>query len=95
MSVLDVMERFEPLVSAALLMGFFALESLLFAACRAQLDAAVPSLREKKWAGAALGVLAFALTFAADGIGPEVWALGAAIFWGIAPLLTQLIVAIK
>ena len=95
LSVLDVMERFEPLVSAALLMGFFALESLLFAACRAQLDTAVPALREKKWALAALGVLAFGLTFVTGSIGPEAWALGAAIFWGIGPLLTQLIVAIK
>ncbi len=95
LSVLDVMERFEPLVSAALLMGFFAFESLLFAACRAQMDAAVPAFREKEWAGAALGALTFALMFAAKEIGPEAWALGAAIFWGIGPLLTQLIVAIK
>ena len=95
LSVLDVMERFEPLVSAALLMGFFALESLLFAACRAQLDTAVPVLREKKWATAALGALAFGLMFATGKIAPEVWALGAAIFWGLGPLLTQLIVAIK
>lgn len=95
LSVLDVMERFEPLVSAALLMGFFALESLLFAACRAQLDTAVTALWEKKWASAALGVLAFGLMFATRGIGPEAWALGAAIFWGMGPLLTQLIVAIK
>ena len=95
LSVLDVMERFEPLVSAALLMGFFALESLLFAACRAQLDSAFPALREKKWETAALGVLAFALMFAAKQIGPEAWALGAAIFWGVGPLLTLLIVAIK
>ena len=95
LSVLDVMERFEPLVSAALLMGFFALESLLFAACRAELDAAVPALREKTWAHAALGALAFGLMLATGKIAPEVWALGAAIFWGLGPLLTQLIVAIK
>ena len=37
-SVFGVMERLEPLVSAALLMGFFALESLLFASARAQLE---------------------------------------------------------
>ena len=95
LTVLDVMERFEPLVSAALLMGFFALESLLVAGCRAQLDTAVPALREKKWVPAAIGILAFGLMFVSGAAGTELWAFGAAIFWGIGPLLTQLIVAIK
>ena len=95
LSVLSVMERFEPLVSAALLIGFFAMESLLLAAARAQIIAAFPKLREKRWVSWALGASALALMFLSREIGQAAWALGAAVFWGITPLLTQLIVAIK
>ena len=95
LSVLDVMERLEPLVSAALLMGFFALESLLFAAARAQLERAAPAVFKTPRAFWALGALTLGLSFAAGQIGENVWALGAAVCWGILPLLTQLIVAIK
>ena len=95
LSVLGVMERLEPIVSAALFMGFFALESLLLEAGREQTVWAAPKLAEKRWARAALGIAVFGLSFLTDGIPAEVWALGAAVCWGIAPLLTQLIVAIK
>ena len=95
LSVLDVMERLEPLVSAALLMGFFALESLLLASAQAQLGRALPQIFEAPWAIWALGVLTFGLSFAAGRIGENAWALSAAVCWGILPLLTQLIVAIK
>ena len=93
--MLDVMERLEPLVSAALLMGFFALESLLFAAAQAQLERAAPAVFKTPWAFWGLGALTFGLSFVAGRIGENVWALGAAVCWGILPLLTQLIVAIK
>ena len=92
LSVLDVMER---LVSAALLMGFFALESLLLEAGREQIERAAPIIAGKRWARVALGIVVFGLSFVTDGIPAEAWALGAAVCWGIAPLLTQLIVAIK
>ena len=95
LSVLGVMERLEPVVSAALLLGFFALESLLLEAAREQIVWAAPALTGKSWGRAALGVAVFGLSFLTDGIPAEVWALGAAVCWGIAPLLTQLIVAIK
>ena len=95
LSVLDVMERLEPLVSAALLMGFFALESLLFASARAQLERVVPEIFRTPWGSWALGALAFGLHFVTGSIGENAWALGAAVCWGILPLLTQLIVAIK
>lgn len=49
LSVLGVMERLEPVVSAALLMGFFALESLLLEAGREQIVWAAPNLAEKRW----------------------------------------------
>ena len=95
LSVLDVMERLEPLVSAALLMGFFALESLLFASARAQLERVVPEIFRTPWGSWALGALTFGLHFVTGSIGENAWALGAAVCWGILPLLTQLIVAIK
>ena len=41
------------------------------------------------------GIAVFGLSFLTDGIPAEVWALGSAVCWGIAPLLIQLIVAIK
>ena len=94
-SVFGVMERLEPLVSAALLMGFFALESLLFASARAQLERVVPEIFRTPWGSWALGALTFGLHFVTGSIGENVWALGAAVCWGILPLLTQLIVAIK
>ena len=89
------MERLEPLVSAALLMGFFALESLLFASARAQLERVVPEIFRTPWGSWALGALTFGLHFVTSSIGENAWALGAAVCWGILPLLTQLIVAIK
>ena len=95
LSVLGVMERLEPIVSAALFMGFFALESLLLEAGREQIERAAPIIAGKRWARAALGIAVLGLSFLTDGIPAEVWALGAAVCWGIAPLLTQLIVAIK
>ena len=93
--VLGVMERLEPVVSAALLLGFFALESLLLEATREQIERAAPIIAGKRWARVALGIVVFGLSFVTDGIAAEAWALGAAVCWGIAPLLTQLIVAIK
>lgn len=93
--MLGVMERLEPIVSAALFMGFFALESLLLEAGREQIERAAPIIAGKRWARAALGIAVFGLSFLTDGIPAEVWALGAAVCWGIVPLLTQLIVAIK
>lgn len=95
LSVLGVMERLEPVVSAALLLGFFALESLLLEAGREQIERAAPIIAGKRWARVALGIVVFGLSFVTDGIPAEAWALGASVCWGIAPLLTQLIVAIK
>lgn len=90
----DVMERFEPLVSSALLMGFFALASLLLAAAKAQLAAAM-RMQENGWLAWALAGGAYAAKYLTGQLRAEGWAFGAAIFWGMIPLLTQLIVAIK
>ena len=95
LSVLGVMERLEPVVSAALLMGFTALESLLTAAAREQITRAVPALVGKQWLAPMFGFLIFGMSFLTCRITEAAWAMGAAVCWGILPLLTQLIVAIK
>ena len=68
LSVLGVMERLEPVVSAALLMGFFALESLLLAAGREQIVWAAPGLAGRKWTRLVLGAGVFGLMFLTDKI---------------------------
>lgn len=96
LSVLGVMERLEPVVSAALLMGFFALESLLLEAGREQIVWAAPNLAEKRWTRAALGIAVFGLSFLTDlEYRPKCGLWERLYVGGIAPLLTQLIVAIK
>ena len=95
LNVLDVMERFEPLVSAAQFMGFFAMTSLLLAAAKAQWETALPKIGEKRQSVWISGALAFGASFLTGNIDENLWALGAAVCWGIWPLLTQLIVAIK
>lgn len=54
LSVLGVMERLEPVVSAALLMGFFALESLLLEAGREQIVWAAPTWLRRDGRGSRL-----------------------------------------
>lgn len=94
-SVLGVMERVEPLVSAAMLLGFFALESLLLAAAREQIGQALEMKSGGGWLLAALCAAAFGLSFLTGEIPQTAFAWAAGVCWGFAPLLTQLIVAIK
>ena len=76
-------------------MGFFALESLLLASAQAQILAGAGRDRTSAWESFALAAAAFGLSFLTGQVPAEVWAIGAAVCWGILPLLTQLIVAIK
>ena len=62
---------------------------------RAQLERVVPEIFRTPWGSWALGALTFGLHFVTGSIGENAWALGAAVCWGILPLLIQLIVAIK
>lgn len=95
LNVFGVMERFEPLGSAALFMGFFALVSLLLAGAQAQISKAVPRAGENEWTALWLSAGAYLLGLWIKAVPEEAFTLGAAIFWGALPILTQLIVAIK
>ena len=94
LSVLSVMQRFELLLSVAQLLGLFALLAMLVCAAENMMD----TVRQRKRTGSAGGVfclLAFGGSFLAYRLPIWVWAVGAAIFWGVVPILTQVIVNIK
>ena len=94
MSLLSVMERFEPVLSGSLFVGYFCLASLLVESASAQLGAAIG-----KWHGGrrtiALCAAAYGLSYAADRIPDAIRTAGSAVFWGLMPSLALLIVAIK
>ncbi len=94
LSVLSVMQRFELLLSVAQLLGLFALLAMLVCAAESMAD----MMKRKKDAERASGafcLLAFGGSFLAYRLPIWIWAVGAAIFWGVAPILTQVIVNIK
>lgn len=94
LSVLSVMQRFELLLSVAQLLGLFALLTMLVCAAERMLG----TVRRKNGTGSTGGVfclLAFGGSFLAYRLPIWSWAVGAAIFWGVVPILTQVIVNIK
>ena len=85
-SLFGVMEHIEPLLSAAMTMGIFCLMASLTCAVQALAD----QLRPWKWSGA-LACLAAAAVMGPVGRLPlELVALGAAVFFGLTPLLCTL-----
>lgn len=94
-SVLGVMERFEPVLSASLYLGFFCLVSLLLASAQAQICAAIPVLEGKHWFGPLLCAAAFGLSLVTKALPEVVRQVAAAVFWGVVPVFVLLIVAIK
>ena len=91
-SLFGMVERFEALISAAFLFGAFCLTGLLLCAAREALSVLLPHKRVPRLLPAAAAVPAALFSSA---IPLWVWSLGAAIFCGIFPLLTQGIVALK
>ena len=94
LSVLSVMQRFELLLSVAQLLGLFALLAMLVCVAESMLGA----VQQKNRMGSSGGVfclLAFGGSFLAYRLPIWAWAVGAAIFWGVLPVLTQVIVNIK
>lgn len=94
MRLFSVIERFEPVLSASLVAGYFCILTLLVQAGTAQLCAAVPVWDEKRVAPA-LCAAAFGASFVAARVPPLVRQSGAAVFWGLIPALALLIVGIK
>lgn len=94
LSVLSVMERFEPLLSVSLMLGLFLL--LMGIVCAAgNLTKLIREAKQTERGTAAFSLLAFAGSLGADRIPAVLWTIGAAIFWGILPVLTLVIVGIK
>ena len=87
LSLFTVVERFEPLASTALALGYFCAMSLLLCAARACFDG-----KRAPWQLAALAALAGAGSFWAGRIPTAAFAAGADIFWGLLPLLIPLVV---
>ena len=94
LSVLSVMQRFELLLSVAQLLGLFALLTMLACAADRMADAVVQRTRTGS-TGGVFCLLAFGGSFLAYRLPIWCWAVGAAIFWGVVPILTQVIVNIK
>ena len=90
LSLFTVVERFEPLASVALTGGYFCAMSLLLCTARACFGG-----QSKSWQLAALAALSGAGSFCAMRVPNGIFALGAAIFWGILPLLIPLVVDCK
>lgn len=94
MRFLSVMERFEPILSASLVAGYFCILTLLVQSAAAQLAAAEKKVSEKR-AAPLLCAAAYTGTFAVEYAPEPIRQIGAAVFWGILPSLALLIVAIK
>lgn len=91
-SLFGAVERFEALISAAFLFGSFCLIGLLLCAVREALFVLLP---EQHASRVPLLVLAAPAALCSAGTPLWVWAVGAAIFCGIFPLITQVIVGLK
>ena len=93
-SILPVMERFEPVLSAALFLGMFCMAALLADSC-AQTASRAAGRRKKKWEVWAVCAAALALSKTVRAMPEAVWSAGAVAFWGLAPILAQVVVGIK
>ncbi len=91
-SLLGTVERFEALISGACLCGYFCLCTLLLCAVRRLLAVLLPEQTAKKYWLFPPAALAAILS---DGLPVWIFSVGAAIFCGIFPLLTQGMVALK
>lgn len=94
LSVLSVMERFEPLLSVSLMLGLFLLLQGIVCAA-GNLTQLIGGGKQADRGTAAFCLLAFAGSLCADRVPVVCWTIGAATFWGILPVLTLVIVGIK
>lgn len=94
LSLFSVMERVEPLLSGALLMGFFCAASLLLGSAVQAVHTAVPDADEKR-TGLAVSAAAFGLSWFVNRLPQGVWVVGSMLFWGVLPLVTLCVVVRK
>ena len=89
----SVMERVEPILSGAMLMGMFCIAGLLVSA-GSEIISKTCTLPQK-WGALGICSLALAASFFTGRISEHVWVIAASIFWGVLPILTQAIAAGK
>lgn len=94
LSVLSVMQRFELLLSTAQLLGLVSLLTLLVCAAARTAEACLGAGWGEKKEGV-FCLLAFGVSFLTQRLPTAVWVVGAATFWGVIPILTQVIGNIK
>lgn len=94
LSVLSVMQRFELLLSTAQLLGLVSLLTLLVCAAGCVADVCIKTGWGTKKEGV-FCLLAFGGSFLAQRLPMTIWIIGAATFWGVIPILTQVMGNIK
>ena len=94
LSVLSVMQRFELLLSTAQLLGLVSLLTLLVCAAARTAEVCLGAGWGEKKEGI-FCLLAFGVSFLTQWLPMAVWVVGAATFWGVIPILTQVIGNIK
>ena len=95
LSLLSVMERLEPLVSAVLYLSFFALAALLTQSWAALFCGGLRRSDAPRWLAPSICALALAFGWFVCPLPGWLSGGGAAVFWGALPLLTLLVVAVK
>ncbi len=88
------MQRFELLLSTAQLLGLVSLLTLLVCAAARTAEVCLGAGWGEKKEGV-FCLLAFGVSFLTQRLPTAVWVVGAATFWGVIPILTQVIGNIK
>lgn len=88
------MQRFELLLSTAQLLGLVSLLTLLVCAAARTAEVCLGAGWGEKKEGV-FCLLAFGVSFLTQWLPMAVWVVGAATFWGVIPILTQVIGNIK
>ncbi len=94
LSVLSVMQRFELLLSTAQLLGLVSLLTLFVCAAGRTAEVCIGAGWGEKREGI-FCLLAFGVSFLTQRLPMVAWVVGAATFWGVVPILTQVIGNIK
>ena len=88
------MQRFELLLSTAQLLGLVSLLTLLVCAAGRTAEVCIGAGWGEKKEGI-FCLLAFGVSFLTQRLPMVIWVVGAATFWGVIPILTQVIGNIK
>ncbi len=90
LSLFGAMERFEPLLSGAMFMGFVCL-AMLLAQTAGKICGFLAGSEKKNAFGIGAAAAGLALSFVVGRLPTEFWIFGSSIFWGLFPALTQFV----